>query len=232
MTADAPNRAATRGAGTATRPMQMTGTVTSSPPRAYEIPRSPRIEREERPDREELHPHAEAGDEEPGQDDSLTLVSSDPINAHRVSRCGVPSHDAERESTASERPYHAPRANDPSGEDERRRAVRRPIGASRRRFRLVAGQGAFVDDLRDEPAAEVAIVRSTHAHARLVGIDGSAASTAGATLVTASDLGARNGPFPHPTWFPPAEELVRRTAATARPETIRPARGRSRPVRR
>ena len=43
MTADAPNRAATSGAGTATRPMQMTGTVTSSPPSAYEIPRSPRI---------------------------------------------------------------------------------------------------------------------------------------------------------------------------------------------
>ena len=98
------------------------------------------------------------------------------------------------------------------------------VGRSVRRVedpRLVAGQGAFVDDLRDEPAAEVAIVRSTHAHARLVGIDGSAASTAGATLVTASDLGARNGPFPHPTWFPPAEELVRRTGATARPETIR-----------
>jgi carbon-monoxide dehydrogenase large subunit len=40
-------------------------------------------------------------------------------------------------------------------------------------------------------------------------------------VVVAGDLGSRNGPFPHPTWFPPRAELVRQAAAHARQEEIR-----------
>jgi carbon-monoxide dehydrogenase large subunit len=96
------------------------------------------------------------------------------------------------------------------------------IGRSIRRLedrRLVSGQGTYVDDLRVPGALHVAIVRSAQAHGRIVGIDVSDAP-AGVTVVTAADLGADNGPFPHPTWSPPAAELVRRTGAAARPETI------------
>ena len=78
--------------------------------------------------------------------------------------------------------------------------------------RLVSGGGAYVDDLRVPGALHVAIVRSPQAHGRIVGIDTSGAPP-GVTVVTAADLGPGNGPFPHPTWFPPADELVRRTGA-------------------
>ena len=194
----------------------MTGTVTSSPPSAYEIPRSPRIQREE-PDREELHPHAEAGDEEPGQDDPLTLLSSDPINASSsltmrspIPRCGA-------RSSASERPYHAPRANDPSGDDERRRAICRPIGASRQLPPPRGGSGR----VRGRPARRArrrGRDRPEHACARTPRRD-----RWFRRVHSGSDARDRVRPrcpqrtFPASDLVPPAEELVRRTGATARP---------------
>lgn len=52
------------------------------------------------------------------------------------------------------------------------------IGASPRRLedrRLVTGGGRFVDDLRPAGMAHLGVVRSPHAHARLRGVDGTAA---------------------------------------------------------
>ncbi|MBI2207748.1 MAG: xanthine dehydrogenase family protein molybdopterin-binding subunit [Candidatus Rokubacteria bacterium] len=64
--------------------------------------------------------------------------------------------------------------------------------------RLVTGHGRFLDDLDDTDCVHVAILRSPHAHARLVTIDTSAAAKAPGVLlvVTGADLGAANAPFP------------------------------------
>ena len=64
--------------------------------------------------------------------------------------------------------------------------------------RLVTGRGGFIDDLAATGAVHVAVLRSPHAHARIVAIDTSVARKASGVLlvVTAVDLGATNGPFP------------------------------------
>jgi carbon-monoxide dehydrogenase large subunit len=64
--------------------------------------------------------------------------------------------------------------------------------------RLVAGSGRFVDDLRIPDCLHVAIVRSPHAHARIVAIDGETARRAPGVVavVTAADLGPANAPLP------------------------------------
>ena len=77
--------------------------------------------------------------------------------------------------------------------------------------RLLLGEGEYVDDVRVPEALHVALVRSTYAHARIRGIDVSAVvGMPGVVAVeTAATLGALNGPFPHPTWFPPARSVAR-----------------------
>jgi carbon-monoxide dehydrogenase large subunit len=89
--------------------------------------------------------------------------------------------------------------------------------------RLVLGEGEFVDDLPIANALHVSVVRSTYAHARIRSIDTSvAAAMPGVVAVeTAATLGSRNGPFPHPTWFPPAKALQDRIHPKLQPEVIR-----------
>ena len=73
-------------------------------------------------------------------------------------------------------------------------------GAVRRREdpRLITGAGEFVDDLRVPGCLHAAMVRSPHAHARIVSIDGSAARRAPGVVgvFVAADLGAVGGPIP------------------------------------
>jgi aerobic carbon-monoxide dehydrogenase large subunit len=73
-------------------------------------------------------------------------------------------------------------------------------GAVRRREdpRLITGAGEFVDDLRVPGCLHAAMLRSPHAHARIVSIDGSAARRAPGVIgvFVAADLGAVGGPIP------------------------------------
>src|SRR6476660_6794574 len=73
-------------------------------------------------------------------------------------------------------------------------------GAVRRREdpRLITGAGEFVDDLRVPGCLHAAVLRSPHAHARIVSIDASAARRAPGVVgvFTAADLGAVGGPIP------------------------------------
>jgi carbon-monoxide dehydrogenase large subunit len=89
--------------------------------------------------------------------------------------------------------------------------------------RLLVGDGEYVDDVRQTGALHVAVVRSVYAHARLGEIrTAAAAAMPGVVAVeTARSLGALNGPFPHPTWFPPAKALQDIIHPKLRPEVIR-----------
>src|SRR5580765_6486189 len=73
-------------------------------------------------------------------------------------------------------------------------------GAVRRREdpRLITGAGEFVDDLRMPGCLHAAMLRSPHAHARIVSIDGSAARRAPGVVgvFVAADLGDVAGPIP------------------------------------
>jgi carbon-monoxide dehydrogenase large subunit len=73
-------------------------------------------------------------------------------------------------------------------------------GAVRRREdpRLITGAGEFVDDLRVPDCLHAAMMRSPHAHARIVSIDASAARRAPGVVgvFVAGDLGAVGGPIP------------------------------------
>jgi carbon-monoxide dehydrogenase large subunit len=84
------------------------------------------------------------------------------------------------------------------------------------------GKSAFLDDLPDVDALHVAFVRSPVAHARLLSIDPSEALALPgvASVITAQDLGDRNGPHPHPTWFPPSDALRAVIDPMARPEFL------------
>lgn len=64
--------------------------------------------------------------------------------------------------------------------------------------RLLTGGGRYVDDLPLPGVAEVAVLRSPHAHARIRGIDVSAAQALPGVLavITAADLGEAGRPFP------------------------------------
>jgi len=77
------------------------------------------------------------------------------------------------------------------------------IGVSVRRKedgRFLTGRGRYVDDLRPADALHLAIVRSVHAHARIVGIDAAGArSTEGVVGVfTLADLPELRGVLPPP----------------------------------
>ena len=73
-------------------------------------------------------------------------------------------------------------------------------GSVRRREdpRLITGAGEFVDDLRVPGCLHAAMLRSPHAHARIVSIDASAVRRALGVVgvFAAADLGAVGGPIP------------------------------------
>jgi len=99
------------------------------------------------------------------------------------------------------------------------------IGRSIRRIedrRFVTGRGQYVDDVTVPDALHVAFVRSPYAHAAIRGVDSRAALAIPgvAAVVTAADLGPANGPFPHPTWFPPHPPLAKAVDPFTRPERI------------
>ena len=106
------------------------------------------------------------------------------------------------------------------------------IGQAVKRFedvRLLRGEGRFHDDVNLPGQTHAVLVRSTHAHARILGIDASAARRAPGVLaiVTGGDL-AREGlgtmrmtlkrtrPDGSPMWAPPHHGLVRDRAPLAR----------------
>ena len=64
--------------------------------------------------------------------------------------------------------------------------------------RLVTGTGQFIDDLRFADCLHAAILRSLHAHARILAIDTSRAAKAPGVVavVTGADLGRANAPIP------------------------------------
>jgi carbon-monoxide dehydrogenase large subunit len=64
--------------------------------------------------------------------------------------------------------------------------------------RLITGAGRFIDDLRPVDCLHLAIVRSPHAHARIVAIDTAAAVRAPGVVavVTGADLGPANAALP------------------------------------
>src|SRR6266511_2216853 len=74
---------------------------------------------------------------------------------------------------------------------------------------MLRNAARFLDDLPAGEALHLAVVRSTVAHGRVDTLDaGEALALPGVVAVaTAADLGPRNGPFPHPTWFPPSDRL-------------------------
>ncbi len=81
---------------------------------------------------------------------------------------------------------------------------------------LLRGQGAFLDDIVPPGALHAAFVRSDVAHGLNRTIDASAATAAGAIVVTATDLGPANGPYPHPKWSPPSRALVEASGMVVR----------------
>ena len=74
---------------------------------------------------------------------------------------------------------------------------------------VLRGEARYLDDMPMADALHLVVVRSAMAHAIVRGVDADDArkEPGVVAVVTAADLGARNGPFPHPTWFPP-EELI------------------------
>src|SRR5580765_4255894 len=67
-------------------------------------------------------------------------------------------------------------------------------------FRLLTGGGSYVDDLALQGMAHAVVVRSPHAHARIVSVDKAAALAAPGVLavLTGSDCRADGlGPLPH-----------------------------------
>ncbi len=76
--------------------------------------------------------------------------------------------------------------------------------------RLLRGEALFVDDVHRSGMLHVAVLRSQYAHARLLGIDASAArERPGVVAVyTADDLGDLNQPGPLLVTPPPIERLV------------------------
>ena len=100
------------------------------------------------------------------------------------------------------------------------------IGARVRRVedpRLLRGRGEYVDDLPTTGALHIALVRSTYARADIGAIDSEAAAAMRGVvaIVTGASLGERNGPFPHPTWFPANAALSAEIDPTLHPESIR-----------
>ena len=89
------------------------------------------------------------------------------------------------------------------------------VGRPLKRFedpRLVTGQGSFVDDLRLPGMLHAVVLRSPHAHARILSIDAAPARALPgvAAVLTASDLAGAVRDLPHAD--PPGR--LRRVAQT------------------
>jgi carbon-monoxide dehydrogenase large subunit len=87
---------------------------------------------------------------------------------------------------------------------------------------ILRGQAQFLDDVPVADPVHLAVVRSTLAHALVRGVDLDAAGKAPGVVdvVAAADLGPGNGPFPHPTWFPPSAGLREAIDPLLRPELL------------
>ena len=71
--------------------------------------------------------------------------------------------------------------------------------------RFLRGEGRYVDDLSLPGALHLTFVRSYMAHAKINGIDKSAAQDAGAQVFVAADTGPIVNPPPNPPIDPPTE---------------------------
>jgi carbon-monoxide dehydrogenase large subunit len=81
--------------------------------------------------------------------------------------------------------------------------------------RFLLGQGRYVDDIRLEAELHVSFVRSPWAHARVLGVDATAArDVPGVQVYTASDVGL--GRMPPPAFMPIHEEFARPFLASDR----------------
>jgi carbon-monoxide dehydrogenase large subunit len=86
---------------------------------------------------------------------------------------------------------------------------------------VLRGEARFLDDMPADGALHLVVVRSAEAHAlvRSVDVEEARAGPGVAAVVTAGDLGARNGPFAHPTWFP-ADDPIAPFVEEMRPEEL------------
>jgi aerobic carbon-monoxide dehydrogenase large subunit len=82
--------------------------------------------------------------------------------------------------------------------------------------RLLAGRGQYVDDVTVPKMIEGAILRSPHAHAKIVSIDTSRARALPGVfdVVTGQDVAELAGPQPV-IWFPIPDQRIARTHALA-----------------
>ena len=86
---------------------------------------------------------------------------------------------------------------------------------------LLRGRGLFVDDVRVAGAAHGAVLRSPHAHARIIGIDARRARTAPGVLAvyTHADLGPLGDPLPK--LIPHPALIHHKTQCALAPDTVR-----------
>jgi carbon-monoxide dehydrogenase large subunit len=103
--------------------------------------------------------------------------------------------------------------------------VTSPLGQSVRRLEdpgILRGKAHFLDDVPVDHPLHLAVVRTTVAHARfqVTDTEGARRAPGVAEVVTAADLGRHNGPFPHPTWFPPQAGLRTAIDPMVRPELL------------
>jgi aerobic carbon-monoxide dehydrogenase large subunit len=85
-------------------------------------------------------------------------------------------------------------------------------------FRLLTGRGRFVDDLSPPGLAHAAFVRSPHAHARIVGVDATAARAAPGVLAVLTGADYRGdglAPIAHNPGLSRPPDLVPRVAGVA-----------------
>jgi aerobic carbon-monoxide dehydrogenase large subunit len=87
---------------------------------------------------------------------------------------------------------------------------------------ILRGQAHFLDDVAVPDPVHLAVVRTTVAHARVrvLDLDDARQAPGVVDVVTAADLGWHNGPFPHPTWFPPQPGLRQAIDPMLRPELL------------
>ena len=97
--------------------------------------------------------------------------------------------------------------------DETAKAARRWLGKSINRVedpRFLRGEGRYVDDIKLPNMAHAAILRSPHAHARIVNVDtGKAAALPGVlAVVTGKDVSERAAPLPSFGAGPIVQDLI------------------------
>jgi len=97
--------------------------------------------------------------------------------------------------------------------EETAKATRRWLGKSLNRVedpRFLRGEGRYVDDIKLPNMAHAAIVRSPHAHARIVNVDTSKAAALPGVLavVTGKDVSERAAPLPSFGAGPIVQDLI------------------------